>query len=58
MGNSKYLVLPPFYHRDCVFLGLANTAGGLGFLGSEAKLTGKSTVLEYFSNDNSVKKRH
>ena len=28
MGNSKHEVLTPFYHRDWVFLGLTNTAGG------------------------------
>ena len=30
MGNSKHEALPPFYHRDWVFLGLTNTAGALG----------------------------
>ena len=29
MGNSKHEALPPFYHRDWVFLGLTNTAGAL-----------------------------
>ena len=29
-GNCKHYVLPPFYHRDWVFLGLTNTAGCSG----------------------------
>ena len=65
-GNSEYKELPLFCHRDWVFLGLTNTAGGLGgappvkVLGNfrEVLNCDKSTELEYFSNDNSIKKRH
>ena len=28
-GEILHTVLPPFYHRDWVFLGLTNTVGGL-----------------------------
>ena len=45
MGNSKHEALPPFYHRDWVFLGLTNTAGALGGGGGGGAVSNPMGVL-------------